>query len=699
MSRLMGTKQVVLVLFILMLCLGIGVNYAYANEPEAGTPGNTISSGSISWQNPLMAPTEQQRDKQYTILSTIEANGRAELKSAIEQEFTQRLPSFSIHYIGDTSNIKVLLYEVIDEILDADDYLKYSVGYYNAKYTYSPNEATIEFAVSYVNTREQEDYVEQQVLIILAQIITPEMSPLKKVKTINDYIVLNSQYSDTTNDPNINAHSAYALLKEGQGVCQGYALLTYKMLEQAGLPVHIISGSAGGGPHAWNLVQLNDNWYHLDVTWNDPLPNSPGQVNYNYFLRNNTISDDHSWDTPSYPAATDSSFAYFHVMRDASSQGDNIFFSHEADENYLYRSSIDGTGLQKINNNRSFYITAAGNWIYYSNYSYGGYLFKIRNNGTDESVVVEEHAINTYVRDNILYYTHVVSETTSIDKSIPLTTYAIATSAEPEEGGTVSGAGTYLDGDIITLTATPNAGYDFVNWTEDGNPVSEEASYSFTVSSDRTLVAVFAQKTPADVLIHISSPGSHFSTTVEDIYITGYISNYSSATISSLEFQLNSDNWQDIKPLLNEAGEFRMPVTIQPGNNHFEIKMQFVSDITTATSHQISGEITLTIDECFIATACFGSKYEPAVVLLRNFRDDFLMKTSWGRAFVNFYYHTSPPYAAQIADSPGLKEFTRVLLLPFIALVYLLYHPLLATTILFALLVTFIHKRRNLITE
>ena len=383
MSRLMGTKQVVLVLFILMLCLGIGVNYAYANEPEAGTPGNTISSGSISWQNPLMAPTEQQRDKQYTILSTIEANGRAELKSAIEQEFTQRLPSFSIHYIGDTSNIKVLLYEVIDEILDADDYLKYSVGYYNAKYTYSPNEATIEFAVSYVNTREQEDYVEQQVLIILAQIITPEMSPLKKVKTINDYIVLNSQYSDTTNDPNINAHSAYALLKEGQGVCQGYALLNYKMMKETGLPVRIIDGNVSGGPHAWNLVQINNYWYHLDVTWNDPLPNSPGQVNYNYFLRNNTISDDHSWDTPSYPPTTDNSFAYFHVMLDACSQGDNIYFSHETDGSYLYCSSIDGTGLQKLNNNRSFYITTAGNWIYYSNYSYGGYLFKIRNNGTD----------------------------------------------------------------------------------------------------------------------------------------------------------------------------------------------------------------------------------------------------------------------------------------------------------------------------
>lgn len=82
------------------------------------------------------------------------------------------------------------------------------------------------------------------------------------------------------------------------------------------------------------------------------------------------------------------------------------------------------------------------------------------------------------------------------------------------------------------------------------------------------------------------------------------------------------------------------------------------------------------IDECFIATASFGSKFEPAVVLLRHFRDDFLLTNQWGTAFVKFYYENSPPIAAIIAQNEPLKLMVRVLLLPFIAVAYSLYHPI-----------------------
>jgi uncharacterized repeat protein (TIGR01451 family) len=76
--------------------------------------------------------------------------------------------------------------------------------------------------------------------------------------------------------------------------------------------------------------------------------------------------------------------------------------------------------------------------------------------------------------------------------SISVVCYTIAVSASPPEGGSVSGGGTYGAGSSVTVTATPNNCYAFVNWTENGNPVSTDASYSFTVSADRTLVANFA---------------------------------------------------------------------------------------------------------------------------------------------------------------------------------------------------------------
>jgi uncharacterized repeat protein (TIGR02543 family) len=69
--------------------------------------------------------------------------------------------------------------------------------------------------------------------------------------------------------------------------------------------------------------------------------------------------------------------------------------------------------------------------------------------------------------------------------------YTITASSNPEEGGEISGMGTYQEDTECTLTATPNEGYTFTNWTEGGNQVSTNANYTFTVTGNRTLVANF----------------------------------------------------------------------------------------------------------------------------------------------------------------------------------------------------------------
>ena len=71
--------------------------------------------------------------------------------------------------------------------------------------------------------------------------------------------------------------------------------------------------------------------------------------------------------------------------------------------------------------------------------------------------------------------------------------YEIAAVIAPSESGVVNGAGTYNHGEEVTLTATANEGYKFVNWTENGEVVSEEAKYSFEITKDRNLVANFEE--------------------------------------------------------------------------------------------------------------------------------------------------------------------------------------------------------------
>ena len=214
----------------------------------------------------------------------------------------------------------------------------------------------------------------------------------------------------------------------------------------------------------------------------------------------------------------------------------------------------------------------------------------------------------------------------------------------------------------------------------------------FYSDTDRTDLA-FNYPFNIDPMIHITNPPLHGSSTIEQLDITGYISNFSSATVDSLQYKLNAGDWQDVS--LNESGNFSIPVTLESGNNTFALQMQYSSAQTSSITHNIAGEVTFNLDECFIATACFGSKYEPGVVLLRQFRDDYLMKTNWGQAFVSCYYQNSPPIAAQIAGSSGLKGLTRVLLIPVISIVYLLYHPLLATAVVLLILMLAMYKHRR----
>ena len=75
--------------------------------------------------------------------------------------------------------------------------------------------------------------------------------------------------------------------------------------------------------------------------------------------------------------------------------------------------------------------------------------------------------------------------------NIVINNYTITATASPSNAGTITGAGSYASGSTCTLRATPNSGYTFVNWLENGTSVSTNATYSFTVTGNRNLVAVF----------------------------------------------------------------------------------------------------------------------------------------------------------------------------------------------------------------
>ena len=91
------------------------------------------------------------------------------------------------------------------------------------------------------------------------------------------------------------------------------------------------------------------------------------------------------------------------------------------------------------------------------------------------------------------------------------TNYTISVSANPSNGGTVTGGGTYSQGQSCNVTATNNSGFTFTNWTENGSVVSTQSSYTFTVNNNRTLVANF-QSQPQSYAISVSANPTNVGT-------------------------------------------------------------------------------------------------------------------------------------------------------------------------------------------
>jgi hypothetical protein len=112
-------------------------------------------------------------------------------------------------------------------------------------------------------------------------------------------------------------------------------------------------------------------------------------------------------------------------------------------------------------------------------------------------------------------------------------------SSNPLAGGTTGGSGTFNSGSSVTVTATTNAGYVFINWKENGVVVSTNASYTFTIIGNRTLVANFALTGPAGVDLGSAGnfavlAGSGVSNTGATTHIYGDVGSFPTATIAGL---------------------------------------------------------------------------------------------------------------------------------------------------------------------
>ncbi|PFA18616.1 peptidase [Bacillus cereus] len=262
---------------------------------------------------------------------------RKELKKHIDN----REENITITYKTKAKNggeVLDTLYKEYTKIVDKDEYLKYNVA--GTKYSIRgvPGNYTFTLKITYRESKEQTQYVKTQAKSIINSIVKAGMDEHEKVKVIHDYVVKHVSY-----DTSYKAYTAYEALAKRSAVCQGYTLLTYQLLKEAGIQSHIVTGQGNGQAHAWNLVKIENKWYHIDTTFDDPVPDKAGRVTYSYYnMSDEQLSKDHEWNRTKYPKASNN---YYNELTDKIKTGTPkavVYKKMLKDTNLVYLSSQYG---------------------------------------------------------------------------------------------------------------------------------------------------------------------------------------------------------------------------------------------------------------------------------------------------------------------------------------------------------------------
>lgn len=163
----------------------------------------------------------------------------------------------------------------------------------------------VDISITRSYTDDEIEAVNSQVENIYSRIVN-ENSPVRdNIKAVHDYIINNSKYDSARSDYNMLTYKsdiAYGPLLQGYGICGGYSDAMALFLERLGVTNYKVSSAT----HVWNAVYLDGKWYHLDLTWDDPVTSDHSDIlQHEYFLltTNQLLSkeiEEHNFDKSIY---------------------------------------------------------------------------------------------------------------------------------------------------------------------------------------------------------------------------------------------------------------------------------------------------------------------------------------------------------------------------------------------------------------
>jgi len=185
-----------------------------------------------------------------------------------------------------------------------------SIFYLESTYQYTTSGSEIRYKPAYsLNTgkiQDAQNKLSKVIDDILKSTINESMTDYEKELALHNYLVKNVVYdyaSLSMQNPPAEIYTAYGALINKKCVCSGYANAMKMLLDKCGIECLIVTGDSkipstdSSVGHAWNIVKIENNFYHLDVTWDAPINKKPGEIFHSYFnVTDAEISVDHTWD-------------------------------------------------------------------------------------------------------------------------------------------------------------------------------------------------------------------------------------------------------------------------------------------------------------------------------------------------------------------------------------------------------------------
>ncbi len=265
--------------------------------------------------------------------------------------------------------------------LNANPQLFYVDGYF--RYSYR-GDAVVAIKPRYDLTYTQEDINIYEAAIKKVLSSLPQgLDSCQKALVLHDYLAQHCTYD--TEHHNYNAYNA---LVDQRAVCQGYMLAYTDLLQRSGVPV--VNVDSDEMDHTWNAVQLDGQWYHVDVTWDDPTADKPGRALHVFFLLSDDAMKTAGWSEEKH-----------HDWKAAVTCGDTKYDSGQLWSNVT--SSL-------VFNNGSVYYISAGSVV---RQAADGTVTKVaETNISNESAMLSAERDRLYYNDNRNVYQITLPEET-----------------------------------------------------------------------------------------------------------------------------------------------------------------------------------------------------------------------------------------------------------------------------------------------